>query len=332
MDHYRSYSAEDLALDKYFQDWVLSPDDRLNNAWIEFLSRNPEKTKEVNEAKELVLLSGLSSNDGLDRAYLEGWQRIRSHADHQSNRGVGFLRGSVAAAILIVVAFGTFYFINSRFNREIEFKTDFGETRRVVLEDGTTITLNANSSITVKNVNSTSSLREVYVQGGAFFEVTHTPENTPFVVHVGAVEVHVLGTSFNVDSRRKDIKVLLKTGRVKLKAGDAEEILSPGDEGEFNPNVGKLSVKTLSPDKADENLAWLENQYVMNDLPLSEVAADIEASFGKEVIFDDPALQTKRVSAKVPSNDLNVLLEVVSQALDLKIEEKNGRLYIRAGK
>lgn len=330
MEHYRNYSAEDLALDKYFQDWILSPDDQLNSAWNDFLLKNPDKALEVSEAKELVLLSGLSSNEDLNRTYLEGWQQIRNQAGRARQRRVGFFNGGIAAAILIVAAVGIFYLINTRLNREIEFRTDFGETRRVALEDGTTITLNANSSITVTNVNSTSTAREVYLKGGAFFEVTHTPQNTPFVVHAGAVEVHVLGTSFNVDSRHKDVKVLLKTGKVRLKAGDAEETLSPGDEGEFIS--GTLSVKALSPEKTEENLAWLANLYVMNDLPLSDVAADIEASFGKEVIFDDPALRAKRVSAKVPSNDLNVLLEVLSQALDLKVEEKEGRLYIRAGK
>lgn len=326
MEHYNNYSAEELALDKYFQQWVLAPDDQAEEEWNNFVNRHPTALSRLHEARELVRLSGLSLDADDNISYLQGWEQLRSSAP-KKNFSI-LLRAGIAAALVAVVVASVMYFTFFRQTEQFTYKTEFGEIRKIALNDGSTITLNANSTITASG----SPSRNIYLEGDAFFEVTHTPENTPFVVFAGDVEVHVIGTSFDVRARDEHVKVYLKSGQIRLKSGAVEKVLSPGDEAAVTKGSTSFTVKRISGKQVDATLSWLENQYIMDDRALTEVASDIRNTFGKQVIFEDPALGQKRVSAKVPSNDLDVLLEVISQALDLKVEEKDGRIYIRANK
>ena len=67
----------------------------------------------------------------------------------------------------------------------------------------------------------------------------------------------------------------------------------------------------------------------MNDLSLSTVARDIEDNFGRQVIFLDSALSSERVTAKLPARDINILLNVLKEALDVEIEQTNNQIIIK---
>src|SRR5690625_7625236 len=68
--------------------------------------------------------------------------------------------------------------------------------------------------------------REIYLDGEAYFEVAPNPDQ-PFIVHIGDVEVEVLGPEFNVRGWKEDpgIEVVVSGGSVSVRshAVDAEE-------------------------------------------------------------------------------------------------------------
>src|SRR5699024_3207595 len=106
-----------------------------------------------------------------------------------------------AAVILVVVLTGFFvqYYTTHSNNTDDaaqfyvmqDLVTERGEKARVAFSDGTQVTLNAASSLRFpKKFHGLK--REVYLDGEAYFEVSHDPEH-PFIVHAGEARVQVLG-------------------------------------------------------------------------------------------------------------------------------------------
>jgi ferric-dicitrate binding protein FerR (iron transport regulator) len=232
-----------------------------------------------------------------------------------------------AAAIFTLAAASTLYFVI--FNtRDEQFHTAFGETRRISLSDGSNVVLNDNSTLTLNDMDPSAGSRSVTLDGTAWFEVIHPPDNRPFIVRTdGEVYVHVLGTTFEVGQKNGIVEVFLKSGKVKVVSGDHESVMRPGQIAVAS-RVG-ITLAESSVDAVNARLSWVAGQYVMNESTLEQVAAHILEHFGKRVAIDDPALLSTTVSGKVPANDLPVLLEVLKQTLHLRIRETDGTLYIR---
>src|SRR5579862_2183692 len=76
------------------------------------------------------------------------------------------------------------------------YSTGIGEQRTVVLADGSTVILNA---LTTLRVRMSSTNREIdLLRGQAFFHDVHEP-NRPFIVRSGDTVVRAVGTRFDVD-------------------------------------------------------------------------------------------------------------------------------------
>src|SRR5690606_37889089 len=89
------------------------------------------------------------------------------------------------------------------------------------LADGTKVWLNAASRISYGKNFGNGALRDVYLDGEAFFDVAHDPDK-PFIVHTSSIQIKVLGTSFNVRSYAEDntIETTLVQGKVRIEHPD----------------------------------------------------------------------------------------------------------------
>src|SRR5439155_8152 len=108
----------------------------------------------------------------------------------------------------------------------------------MVLPDGTQVWLNAESRITYSNTFN-KSLREVNLEGEAYFDVTHDAAH-PFIVHTSSIAIKVLGTAFTVKSYASDktIEATLLRGSIEVvKNNDPSApkvILRPHEKLVFN--------------------------------------------------------------------------------------------------
>ncbi|MBL0741112.1 FecR family protein [Chryseolinea lacunae] len=326
MNYYKDYSVEALALDKSFQEWVLNPDAQSDQIWQEWLRQNPDKQHDVAQAMELVRLSGLSADAEANAAYLEGWSKVMeaANADARPSRGKWVAYASLAAALVgLLVLVYVYRFAG---NAVTEFKTAYAEVKEIELKDGTRVMLNANSTLTYNDNWDDAATREVTLKGEGFFTVVHTADDKPFVVHAqNEATILVLGTEFNVSTRRNKVAVYLQSGKVRFNTALQEVTMKPGESIEYIPGRTEVELKPGT----EETVAWTNKQYVMSDTPLADVVRDLEDTYGKPVMVSDTTLLAKRVTAKVPANNLNVLLEVLSQTLKLNIEDQNNKIVIR---
>ncbi len=331
MGHYKDYSAADFALDESFQKWVLNPDEESVRFWKNIITNYPDQTNEIDEAIQLVQSSGLSSDHEANAAYLAVWKNVSNHAEKElSDRAkIKFPRYASLAAAVIVTLIALGYLLNTGAEKTITYKTSFAEVKEVVLDDGSTVVLNANSSIELSGSWITENEREVFLQGEAFFSVVKTADHKPFQVRIpGDIMVQVLGTEFNVNTRRETPSVYLQSGKVRLHIAGDLVTLRPGERADYKKSLRKMVVSRENQADANDKLAWRGNLYIMNDFSLSAIARDMEDNFGKEIIIMDSTLATKKVTAKVPARDMNVWLKVLSETLDIKIEQKNNQIII----
>ena len=138
----------------------------------------------------------------------ELWYKIKSSNESpviyiETEQPKPAFRWQWAAAANLILGIAGSLLYNSKFKQDEAARLvmhtihiPYGTTQKLVMPDGTKVTLNAGSEFTYPETFSKST-REVSLNGEGFFEVTKNPKK-PFLVHTKKLTVKVLGTVFNV--------------------------------------------------------------------------------------------------------------------------------------
>ena len=171
-----------------------------------------------------------------------------------------------------------------------DYVTEKGEQHSVTLADGSTITLNSDSAVSVHFDNYWR--RVEVLQGEAFFAVAKAKE--PFVVTTSDGEVRAVGTAFAVQLRDADTQVELVEGKVELQdvSHQQHNRLNAGQSAQIRN--GQIHIDSS---KAPENLAlWREGYLQFDGLPLAQAIEQINRYRPGKVVLLNPALAKQRVS------------------------------------
>ena len=182
-------------------------------------------------------------------------------------------------------------------------KTDF---QTIQLPDGSTISLNAESQIKYKKDFNTNH-RSLTMTGEAYFDVQNG--DTPFVIHTNQGQVTVLGTSFNVHSRKDGFEVGVNEGIVKVSNDTKSIILHKGQMIGVDSKFDEKNLQNISylnyPD-------WMHEKLVCEQTPLAKVCSEIERTFGISFEFADPSYSDITVTGVIDAKDLNTVLSTIS--------------------
>lgn len=225
----------------------------------------------------------------------------------------------LAAACVAVALAGAAVFYFVRTTSVQTYQTNYGEIKRVNLPDGTIVTLNACSKLSVSHGFNRQN-RKVYLQGEAYFQVTSRAA-VPFVVNPGAprkasgLTVTVLGTSFDVSAFADDptISVALKEGKVKIEprvSGSSELVLTPGQEAVFHKNTRRLVLEGNFDRKA--KLAWQGQDIYFRDADISEVLRKLERFYGVSFVTSGLDARHWQLSGEYKNQTLTDVLESLS--------------------
>jgi transmembrane sensor len=233
----------------------------------------------------------------------------------------------VAASLLIVVIVG--YFLTRDFFRYTTYATNYGVKQNILLDDGTEVTLNANSTLKVPKDLASAGMREVWLEGEGFFHVAKRPNHVRFAVHTDNIDIEVLGTKFNVHNRRGNTEVVLDEGSVKLIPAHERGVpifMKPGDYASLATSDTTFKRKIVRPEKYN---AWQNNRLVFEDTPLSVVAQKIEDYYGVTIEIQNQDLAWREVTGTLPNNDLGVVLKSLSTSHELEIIREKDVIIFR---
>ena len=190
------------------------------------------------------------------------------------------------------------------------------------LADGTRVWLNAESRLRYP-VAFTGKERKVEMEGEVYFEVAKNKEK-PFIVTVNGVDIRVLGTSFNVSAYQEDVVTTLVEGKVQLKKGNEQVILSPNQQAIWSDD--EFRVKQVD---ARNYVLWKEGIFYFEDVDLETILDDMARWYNVNVFYMNPALKEMKFSVEIRRyGDINEILRRIEQTKRVKFEIKDRTINV----
>lgn len=327
---YREFSVEQFMEDSFFQEWVLWPDVDSDQFWINWLSQNPDKSEILSEAKNLLQelripeysLSAKEIEGGLEniRKQIRSEKKLAVVPTKKRSLWKQFLAGGIAAGLVVGIL------LNVNWENKVELKTAFGETLPYTLPDGSKVVLNANSKLTFSENWENEDLREIWLEGEAFFDVVHLESHQPFLVYTSnGVEVEVLGTSFSVYDRNKKSQIVLEEGNVSLSLANSDQprekiLMKPGDLVAIKDDkVEKRKVK------AENYTSWTHNLLILDQTSLEEIIRIGREDFGLEIEVDPNISLNQTASGSMLLEDSDQFMDLTSKVFNISIEKKESK-------
>ncbi|MCF6440912.1 FecR domain-containing protein [Pseudoalteromonas luteoviolacea] len=182
-----------------------------------------------------------------------------------------------------------------------------GQTQTIQLQDGSQLTLNAQTQIDIKFDDKQRLIK--LIKGEIHIDATTNPA-WPLVVQTQSTRATALGTSFSVKSREQDTYVVVTESKVKLcylkqnscvigQQGEAMEVANGRLIGPYDTNP---SVR----------LAWLSHRLVANDISLSVLLESLEAHYPGLLMYQHSELSKIRVSGVYPTNNIELAMKMLA--------------------
>lgn len=278
---------------------------------LDWVAKDPSNRQYFFELKEIWDNGQLSESEfDINR----GFNRLNNAIDESEVKGRRLLWRKLAAsiAILTVVSFTVYFFSQSSPPQASsvvyeEHIMKAGQRATFTLEDGTTIILNANSSLRFPT-RFDRDKREVFLSGEAFFQVTRDLSR-PFLVHAGHLTTQVLGTSFNIRLTKGSATVSVASGKVRVTDGNVFELVYPKEKIVYVD--GEKSMVKVQTNLEDE-LAWKDNTIIFRDAPLSQAAIKLHEFYGHSVQFENEMQKKCLITGKFSNKPVQVVLNAIS--------------------
>lgn len=293
-----------ILITKYFEGEITAAE---RKSLFSMIQADEELRKDFSSVQNLYALSSWLPNENdefeaVDKlaAFKQTHCRKKRYPIHIIKHAAGY-----AAAICITIL-STWVVMNDREPAEEmvtyeEFTTPSGQRAMVKLHDGTTVWLNARSTLRYPN-HFACEERKVELDGEAFFDVEHN-EHKPFVVSTEKLDIKVLGTKFNVFAYkgREEFNTALLEGSVKVYERMNEEkalFMNPNECVELKDN--KLVKRPMGN---TDFLLWKEGIYAFDDVPFEDIIKKFELYYDIVITVNNSKLMKYKFSGKFRQRD-----------------------------
>jgi len=252
---------------------------------------------------------------------------IQQNTPEKTRKIPHYIRLAAAALAGFLMLAGGFLYLNWANNKTVYITGD-DQTQYILLPDSSEVTLNANSKLAYVEDEFTANVREIWLEGEGYFHVRRKEKPVPFIVHTDNLQVEVLGTEFNVNTRKEKTQVVLNTGKVKLvnSLRHNELIMAPGELVEVSETVPVFTKRTVDP---DVYTAWRKHKLVFDGTRLTEVLQILEDQYGFEVRAEGQAIRDEMVfTGSVSAHDIDLLLTLLSESFHLQITREGNTIRI----
>ncbi len=336
---------EDLLADNTFRRFVLNPNQGDHHVWEEFANSTEENNAIIEEARQLIIdFYDPLTPEEFEFQAIDFRRRINvtrsekediiSLYDQRRPRQSIWLKYAAVISFIVVSAAIVFFTIGNfdssgqvvdRTKNIITKSTSKGQKMTIVFPEGTVVKLNSESSISYPE-EFPDDIREVLLEGEAYFEVAHYDE-WPFKVQSQNVTTEVLGTSFNVSSYKENnvVSVALVEGNVRVSSSHSEPIdLVPSKMAVFN-NEKKSTLVT------DFNLVevtgWKDNIVYFKKADFEKVQLTLERWFDVKFIYEKAPVFEGGYTGDFEDENLENILKGISSN-EFLYEIKGKKVFI----
>ncbi|KTB90694.1 hypothetical protein AO073_21975 [Pseudomonas syringae ICMP 11293] len=226
----------------------------------------------------------------------------------------------LAAACVGIVALGAVWLSSPDWRAD--FHTRTGETRVVQLDDGSQLTLAAQSAVSVDYRGDTR--RVTLLSGEVLFDVVHDASR-PFQVDVDAVVVSVLGTSFDVARSAAGVRVDVREGAVGVNSNGTPYRLAAGERLWLGTNSLVASQSAVTP---DDVATWVSGQQYFENATVLEVVEQLRKYQNGWIVIGNEALGQKRVTGLYDLRNTQRALHALASPTGAKVEQYSPLLSV----
>lgn len=241
---------------------------------------------------------------------------------------IPYLRYVAIVAVILSIGWGGFRLIRSNQEKVLtytEVHVKNGEHKRIILPDGTSVTLNAGSYLRYPQEFITD-VRRIEMNGEAFFEVTRDEEK-PFLIHTKDADVKVLGTSFNVKAFDMDeqLTVSVQTGKVQVDLPEAMMRLLPDEQFVMDKTKGEFQKRN---EDARLSTVWIKGGLYFNRTPIRTVVNELVRMYNRTIEFAPGAEYDDYIYGEHDNKSLEAVLKSIQYSTDIKYRIENDKIVL----
>jgi len=258
----------------------------------------------------------------------------------------------IAASVLLLLSVTTGYwiyhntntspktskiFVNQDSNDLITHANNTSGAEKIIFPDNSSVDLAAGSKV-VYNKKFSGSLRQVYLTGEGFFQVTKNHAK-PFIVYTDKLVAKVLGTSFIVKSGEHNMmaSVLVKTGKVsvyKTNEFTAENakpeltggvIVLPNHLADLN---GKAELEKKLPNSPEMLKRQPAKNFDFDNTPIDTVFSRLQDTYGITILYDKEKLNSCSLSVNMGKEDFYQKLDVICRTINASYLVRDGNVLV----
>jgi transmembrane sensor len=239
------------------------------------------------------------------------------------------IRWTIGVAASLVLLIGVLHWVHVRDHGPSikTISTGSAEKKDIQLPDGSTVSLNHNTSI---HYNEHFKPREVTLVGEAYFDVMPDKDN-PFRINGSGTVTEVVGTSFNLLSNDEGrvVEITVVTGSVTFSTFKDQLLerilLSEGNRAIFDKTKNTVKkYETTDPN----SLAWKTGSIVFDDATMQEVTLVLGKYFDKQIVADNNDLLNCHFKARFQKPSLSEVLDLLNFTMNIKSEIRGDTLKL----
>jgi len=282
--------------------------------WIDGKSDFPEDTDGRETFEKIKLYSAQLEAPTFNKVTVfENIKKAKTLKSESSSKSYGFI---LKIAAILVLAFGVLAFFHQMSWQTTQ--TAFAQTKTIVLPDESQVLLQPGSELSYNSLTWFLT-REVELEGEAFFEVK---KGETFSVKTDVGQVKVLGTKFNVKSTAQKLNVVCYEGRVKVSQNKTTEIIGANEFVVMKDNA------IINKNKIVMNKLPTETSYFhIIDEEFDELVEDVERYYDVKINIENID-EAQHFSGKLPKNNIEKALEIISKTYQLQYNTINKNNYI----
>ncbi|MBN1791990.1 MAG: FecR family protein [Bacteroidales bacterium] len=354
---------------KKFKEGNLSPSE--NRELASIMKAGDQNEDLINEMEEIWAIEENEAETVPTVRIFTNLKKLTSQTDNsEPGQGrtfrVAFIKSLLKYAALILITAGLTWLVRDVMYRRVVIDTrdadrvanneifvPYGSKTRIVLPDGSVVTLNSGSYLrypsTFDSVN-----RFAFIQGEAFFDIKKDARN-PFIVKTTDLTIKVLGTRFNVKSYsdEKTVETTLVSGSIEIyKNGSASVdikrvlILKPNQQAIYEKQTGDIAIskkvedandKALKPIRSfliqkkvdlDPVIAWKDNRMIFRDESFSELSKKMERWYNVEIEIQNDDLSKALFSGIFEKETVEQALNALTIATPFDYKMNKNKIII----
>jgi transmembrane sensor len=297
-----------------FEAWLQQPGSQM--AW-EQANRVWNAFDASADVPELVALRQVALADAERAGKRLTWERLARP-----------LQAVAAALLLACIAGGGGYWWLSRPD---DYQTSRGERQIVTLSDGSRLSLDSDSEVTVRYARHQRALH--LIRGQARFDVAHD-RNRPFSVVAGSQRVIATGTAFNIDMAGPRVLVTLIEGHVVVLTESDGSAQNLYPSGRIELRAGQQLAASarepaqILPASIPRVTAWTAGDLIFDNESLSSVVDRVNRYSDTRILISDPQIGNQKISGVFRTGDSQGFMNMVTRYLHVRAVPEDAHTII----